>query len=263
MLNKNCSVCSSPMKPLFKATVLKKYEIKYFVCDNCGYICTEDPYWLNEAYSSAIAKTDIGLVSRNVHNAERLSRILSILYPSFKNKILDFGGGYGMLCRLMRDNGFDCYWTDKYCKNLFAQHFEGREERYPVVTAFELMEHTINPLEQVRDIIRMYTPEMFIFSTEIYNQRIPPSPDWWYYAFETGQHIAFFQPRTLAVIAQSCGMNYMQLSKDLHIFSKTDINNYKKYLIKSKYVQKLFIYLKNIFLKKESFLMTDYKEIQR
>jgi len=36
-----------------------------------------------------------------------------------------------------------------------------------------------------------------IFTTELF-EGTPPAPShWWYYSFETGQHIAFFQRRAL------------------------------------------------------------------
>jgi hypothetical protein len=34
---------------------------------------------------------------------------------------VDIGGGYGLLTRLMRDRGFDFYWKDPHCENIFAK----------------------------------------------------------------------------------------------------------------------------------------------
>ena len=62
-----CKICSSKMNTFNMAIILNKYNVQYYRCYNCGYICTEEPYWLEEAYSSAIANTDIGLISRNVY----------------------------------------------------------------------------------------------------------------------------------------------------------------------------------------------------
>ena len=67
-----------------------------------------------------IADADTGLVSRNLGIARRLA---GLLYFGFdpKARYLDFAGGYGLLTRLMRDRGFNFYWHDLYCENVFAR----------------------------------------------------------------------------------------------------------------------------------------------
>ena len=60
-----CKICESESHKFAKASVLGRYEVDYFQCSNCGFVQTEDPYWLEEAYSDAIASSDVGLVFRN------------------------------------------------------------------------------------------------------------------------------------------------------------------------------------------------------
>ena len=73
------------------AMILGKYNVTYWRCPFCGFIQTDNLYWLNEAYSSAIAATDIGLVSRNYSFAIKSSAILKICLSTAKS-YLDFGG---------------------------------------------------------------------------------------------------------------------------------------------------------------------------
>ncbi len=40
---------------------------------------------------------------------------------------MDFGAGHGVFVRMMRDKGFDFFWNDIYCKNLYAKDFEYTE----------------------------------------------------------------------------------------------------------------------------------------
>jgi hypothetical protein len=54
---------------LFTTRVLNKYDVKYYRCMDTGFIQTEEPYWLADAYSSAITKLDVGMVFRNQHLA--------------------------------------------------------------------------------------------------------------------------------------------------------------------------------------------------
>lgn len=56
--------------------------MQYYRCPNCGFICTEEPYWLDEAYSSAIASTDIGVIMRNMLLRDKVSAILKTILKS-------------------------------------------------------------------------------------------------------------------------------------------------------------------------------------
>src|SRR5476651_2675365 len=108
---------------LFEAKVLNKYTVKYYRCDETGFIQTEEPYWLDEAYSSAITKLDIGLPYRNINLSNSITELL-VKNFDYKGIFLDYAGGYGLFTRLMRDKGFNFYNTDKYCANLFAEYFD-------------------------------------------------------------------------------------------------------------------------------------------
>src|SRR5689334_8705234 len=62
---KFCNVCESANDLFGSGLILNKYNVKFFRCSYCGFIQTEAPYWLEEAYSTPIASSDIGYVSRN------------------------------------------------------------------------------------------------------------------------------------------------------------------------------------------------------
>jgi hypothetical protein len=214
------------MRPIFSALVLSKYRADYEVCDGCGFLRVREPHWLDEAYTSAIAAADTGLVMRNISIASKLS---AILYWGFKErgvgKYVDAAGGYGMLTRLMRDFGFDFYWKDKYCENLIAPGFGYQDEFGPcvAVTAMEVLEHLTDPLAFVKETLSAVNSQTLIFTTELYNGD-PPKPDkWWYYAFETGQHIGFYQRRTLGVLGEKLGLHFFSAG-GIHILSKTALN---------------------------------------
>ncbi len=221
-----CKICGSLLSYAFKALVLDKHEATYNYCEDCGFLCAENPHWLEEAYSSAIASTDTGLVARNIDIANKLAIILySLMGERGDGHYVDVAGGYGMLTRLMRDYGFDYYWSDKYCQNLMAIGFNYSQNMGScrAVTAFEVLEHTEDPVKFVEDALKYGQTDTFIFTTELFEGN-PPLPDqWWYYSFETGQHIAFFQRRTLQIIANRMGLNFSS-NGFMHIFSKNKIN---------------------------------------
>ncbi|MBE9030603.1 class I SAM-dependent methyltransferase [filamentous cyanobacterium LEGE 11480] len=193
--------------------------MEYFYCSNCGLLQTETPYWLEEAYSSAIAKADTGLLSRNIAISKKLVSLLSIYFDK-QAKYLDVAGGYGTLTRLMRDAGFDFYWQDIYCNNILSPGFEKPDDvdAFSAITAFEVLEHVVNPIEFLESAFRDANSSTIIFSTELFSETPPLPEDWWYYQFATGQHISFYQRTTLEFIAQKLSLK-LYSNKNIHMLT--------------------------------------------
>lgn len=221
-MEKTCTICGSPMDPVFSGTILKKYVVQYFQCSRCGYVCTEQPYWLDESYKNAITMTDTGIVSRNI-DASKISSCIIFLFLKKDQKGLDYGGGYGILTRLMRDIGFDFYWWDPHTKNLFAQGFEnpGPCTAVEVITAFENFEHFVNPLDDLEKIFSL--SHNVIFSTEMLPNPLPKPHEWWYYGLEHGQHVSFYSKKTLQTIAEKFGV-FCYSYHNLHFFTHKKIS---------------------------------------
>ncbi|MBI4633957.1 MAG: class I SAM-dependent methyltransferase [Deltaproteobacteria bacterium] len=214
------------MVPEFTAHVLKRYEVNYYYCPVCGLLQTEEPYWLEEAYSAAISDADTGLVARNISLSRKLSCVLYFLF-SEEGKYLDVAGGYGLLTRLMRDFGFNFYWSDKYCKNILAKGFESSKASLPftAITAFEVLEHIYDPLSFIKESLSESGTRTIIFSSLLY-EGIPPRPDeWWYYSFNTGQHISFYQKKTLRYIADGMGLHFHTCS-GIHMMTDKTFNSF-------------------------------------
>ena len=241
-----CPISGKLMNPAFTETILNKYNVTYYYSDESGLLKTEKPYWLSEAYAQPINETDTGLVQRNIFHCELLEVIIEAL--SMRNgKFLDVAGGYGLLTRLMRDKGFDCYSKDKYCQNLFAKAFEpaSEEDRFDAIFAFEVLEHIENPLEFLATLFNQYGCRTAIFSTVTFKMKIP-SRDWWYYSFETGQHITFYQTRTLEMLANRLKCKYYKINSGFHIITDIDLTPIKKAVLLNRAIRKLFsFYVKN------------------
>jgi hypothetical protein len=221
-----CKICAGVTQNFDRATILCKYNIQYFKCNDCGFLQTEEPYWLDEAYSSAIASSDVGLVYRNLNLAKTTNSIISHLFHS-EGKFLDYGGGYGLFVRLMRDAGFNFYWHDKYADNLFASGFEietnDRSEKIELVTAFELFEHLANPLQEIETILT-YSRNI-LFSTDLLPASNPKTNEWWYYCLEEGQHISFYTVNSLRSIAAKFGLNFYTNGLSLHLLTEKVIRD--------------------------------------
>ncbi|MBM9501985.1 class I SAM-dependent methyltransferase [Leptospira sp. 201903071] len=243
--NKNqieCRLCGSNASKEFQVKVLNQYEVTYYKCEECDLLQSEVPFWLEEAYNKAISILDTGIFLRNNENVKKLTLLLTEVQSQlqeqnhpfrnrlfqkkskpYQGKILDYGGGHGILVRLMRDVGFDCYWYDKYAKNDFSEGFSFEpKENYDVVLAFELFEHFDKPREDILEILRFQKPALLIFSTLLYGEKTPDM-NWWYYSFEAGQHISFYNAKTLSKMEEITGYSVCSLAADFHVLIRKDL----------------------------------------
>ncbi|MEB3340459.1 methyltransferase domain-containing protein, partial [Okeania sp.] len=223
--NIHCKVCGSVSYNFDTAKVLNKYNVDYFQCSNCGFIQTENPFWLDEAYQQAIASSDVGLVSRN-QNFSLITENLILNFFDADDKFLDYGCGYGLFVRMMRDLGLDFYGYDRYCENIFYEGWEGGingEEKYELVTAFEVFEHFINPLVEIERILQK--TRNILFSTKLLPSDNPGVNDWWYYALEEGQHISIFTRKALSFIAQKFKLNLCSDGESLHLLTEKSLSS--------------------------------------
>ena len=224
-----CKICTQQTKQIFQAKILNEYEIDYFYCEHCGFLQTEEPYWLDEAYSQSINVSDTGYMQRNLILSKKLTILLALFFDK-NGKFLDYAGGYGVFVRMMRDIGFDFYWDDKYTTNLFARGFEYQnKDKYEAVTTFESFEHFVNPMVEIESLLKI--SNNIIFSTELLPNPIPKPEDWWYYGLDHGQHVSFYSEKTFEFIAKKYDLYYLNLGT-FHVLSKRKIFAYAKYILK-------------------------------
>ena len=215
-----CKVCESDSHHFAPGKVMGKYDVDYFQCSNCGFVQTEEPYWLDEAYSQPIASSDVGLAFRNLS----FSKITqSLLFNFFNHQaiFLDYGGGYGLFVRLMRDAGFDFYWFDKFCKNIFAQGFEidaAANNQFELVTAFEVFEHLVHPIDELEELLKI--SRNILLSTELLPQSNPKPNEWWYYVLHEGQHVSFYTAKSLSILAAKFNLNFYSNGSSLHLLTE-------------------------------------------
>jgi len=248
-----CRICNSTTEFFSNATILQKYNISYFKCPVCHSVQTEYPFWLDEAYSEVINRSDIGIVSRTFDFA-KISKILIKCFFPTNGKYVDFGAGYGLFVRMMRDNGYDFYWQDKYCDNIFAKDFVVMENtKYDLLTAFEVFEHLLNPIEELEIMFKL--SDSIFFSTFLIPSSFPLPDQWWYYALEHGQHITLYSVETLKYIAMKFNLNLYTNNKHLHLLTPKKINKTLYKFITFPYVADTFHYLAS----RHSLLDQDYE----
>ncbi len=222
----NCLVCAKEASLLMQDTILQKHRISYYKCDSCKCIFTEEPYWLDEAYQESISSLDTGIMARNIGICEQLMLIFNTNFnPNIR--VVDYGGGYGILTRLLRDKGIDAYWSDKFCENLLAKGFEyNGTDKVDVMLAFEVLEHLPNPMELIKEI--MSKTNCFICSTELLEKTdYSSNKDWWYFMPDAGQHVFFSSTNSMLKIAEQLSCEYLYIN-GLHIIYKPELIKIKR-----------------------------------
>ena len=175
-------------------------------CRECSSLQTEPPYWIDEAYTSSLSILDTGAGQRNLANlaaAYLVSRLLRL------NDILDYGGGDGLLCRLLRDYGINCYVYDKFAAPAYARGFTTPNFTRPqMLLAFEVLEHFENPDEEFKNLFTL-NPDVLLTSVAIFSGQ---GSDWWYLTPETGQHLFFYSDKALSMVAARYGYRLLVAS---------------------------------------------------
>jgi hypothetical protein len=256
-----CRVCSANTQVAFSALVLNKYDVPYYRCLSCGFVQSQEPFWLSEAYASPINLSDTGLVLRNQRSA-RITLSIIFLFFQHKHKYLDFAGGIGLFTRLMRDFGVDFDWHDPYTENVLARGFVmNSDSKYELATTFESYEHFVDPIAETKVILQ--SANNILATTELIPHPIPPVDSWWYYGFEHGQHIAFYSKNSISKIAQVFNLQYYN-ADNFHLLTKSKLPWWGRQLFKSglaKYVLYALSFPISLFVKSKT--MTDLQMLKK
>lgn len=202
-----CRLCGGHVRKQFELLVLGRHQVGYYHCTQCGSLQCEYPFWLQEAYELNLSSLDAGAVQRSLSNAAAVVAIAGL--TRCKN-IVDFGGGDGLLCRLLRDYGLNCFVDDKFAAPTYAQGFTHPNFLRPdILLAFEVIEHFAEPAVELARLFDVQA-DIVMVSTELYSQQ---RADWWYLTPSTGQHLFFYSRQALLKVADRFGY-------ELRIFRK-------------------------------------------
>jgi hypothetical protein len=211
-----CRLCGGATRLHFKARVLEKYPCAYFLCQACQSLQTEAPHWIDEAYAeSSISASDAGVFLRSINNLCVIWATARVLRSPRRASVLDFGGGSGLLCRMLRDCGFDALVSDRYARNEIARGFDDRGATPDIMCAFEVAEHFPDPSEGMAQILGR-NAAICVVGTEIYRGQ---GAGWWYIAPHHGQHLFFYSHAGMQILANRHGYLYERVGS-FHFFLK-------------------------------------------
>jgi len=196
--------------------------VPYHQCAECGFLFTaafDD--WTPEEfrrriYNDEYARIDYEFESvRPLRQAADLARILEPLKGNIR--ILDYGGGAGVLARHMTALGFDTVSYDPF--------FHGGAmlagERFELIHCREVIEHTTDPRAFVADLLSHLADDGAVYlSTAVQPEGVSERPlDWWYLGPRNG-HISLFSKRSLARLWMDQGVDFGHFSEFVHLASR-------------------------------------------
>ena len=222
-----CRLCGAQADFIFSKPLMWEDEAKYFCCQNCKSLQSEQPTWLDRAYSSVTLASDISTL-RRVAAAQRIVFWLSKIFKFERtDRILDWGGGNGMLVRHLRDLGLDAYVLDEYVKNAYAIGFDHKAGMdYRMITAFEVWEHFSQPDKDLDDLFKL-KPEFIVITTGLYNGQGKE----WEYVNPCGRHVFCYSEEGRQFVASKYG--YQALVKGgFTLFSKNTLTFWQRLSIR-------------------------------
>ncbi len=133
--------------------------------------------------------------------------------------VLDFGGGDGALAALLASR----YGMAAAVYDPFNPACDVAPERqYPLVTCFEVLEHTPDPRDTIREVAARAQPDgVIVFSTLLqpgdFAQR---GLGWWYVAPRNG-HVTIYSAQALRALWAELGFQLISHGDGLHIAYRT------------------------------------------
>lgn len=204
-----CRLCGGEAPRAFGLTYLRHVPVDLHLCSSCGSLQTQYPHWLDEAYADQRPVRDVGMAART--EAMRALTLLTIRALGLKRPTLfDWGGGNGLLVRMLRDAGVDAYRSDKYVANYYAVGFDVAEgAKADMMTAFEVFEHSDDP-RTLMDEMTAHRPDYILLSTDLYRGQ---GADWPYIHRDSGKHVFFYSEQGMAMLAARFGYHCIAAAK--------------------------------------------------
>jgi 2-polyprenyl-6-hydroxyphenyl methylase/3-demethylubiquinone-9 3-methyltransferase len=195
--------------------------VHYHRCTGCGFLFTEcfddwtEAEFKHFIYNDGYIKVDPDYLEvRPAGNAAQMVRQFG--QDRSRIRILDYGGGNGLLARRLRAVRTYDPFTPEYC---------GRpDSKFDLITSYETFEHLPDPLPVFDVLVDLLTPSgVVLFSTLVQPPEIESiGMTWWYIGPRNG-HVSLFSERALAVAWQRHGFSVRSFTPGLHLAFR-DVN---------------------------------------
>jgi SAM-dependent methyltransferase len=209
--------------------------VYYALCSNCAFcFAPELTTWQLSKFEEKIYNDEYVLVdpdyveARPRANATNLISMFGDRGQTVRH--LDYGGGDGLLVKLLRDSNWQSTSYDPFVnKNVGVEQIG----KFDLITAFEVFEHVPNVQELMSNLCSLLIPGgLVMFSTLLSDGNIHSHQkiNWWYASPRNG-HISLFSKKSLATLAKKSGFNFVSFSVGFHVFF-TDVPFWANHLIR-------------------------------
>lgn len=216
---RTCPVCRSERAaPLFS-----KASTDYWRCPDCRFrFATPDP---NPNLANALEDYEDAYLQylspepADTVNFDALYRWMSGVTPLEGKRLLDVGAGGGKLVRYLRRRGVDAHGIEP-SRVLFDRFLAGDAAftcasldtdrvtagSFPIVTAFDVIEHVSDPVAFLRRVAATLTPDgvFFLSTPDVESPTARAFGRRWHFYYS--YHLSYFGLRTLARTAAGAGL---------------------------------------------------------
>ena len=224
-----------------KAPVFAKSGIRvpYFRCSTCGFVFTNYlDSWTSAEIADRIYNADYILADpgfaeeRPRYIAGEIDKLLGPMKETLK--ILDYGGGDGRLVDELRKYNF----FNVRCFDPFFSSSPKPEMQFELVTAFEVVEHAVDPILSFEDALSFVEPNgALLFSTSLLSRK--PDKNWFYIAPRNG-HISIHSWESLQWVASRLGVKCLSLNNHLHLIYGDAASTVAKHIAKTQQEASLY-----------------------
>ena len=195
-------------------------SIAYNRCPKCEFLfSTAFDSWSKQDFVENIYNDQYVVVDpdykidRPVSNAGFLSRLFEKDKASLS--VLDYGGGNGTLARSLCAADFRT--ADTY-DPLVAEFSTLPSEKFAVVSSFETLEHTPDPLGAIQEMGKLVDdPGIVVFSTMVQPGDFAAQRLGWWYVGPRNGHISIFSRRSLTVAWKRAGFTFGSFNDNFHV----------------------------------------------
>jgi hypothetical protein len=232
----SCPICSDECHGAFEVKIQNSFNTQLFTCSNCGFSFYPNQNWISGSFSEELNSLDVGSVGRALLASDFLTEFIHSEKLT-KSNFLDYGGGYGLQTRILRDRGLNWKNFDPFAQPLFSRNFTGDlSETYQLISLIEVSLHFENPIHEFAKLTAV--GDYLVFTAVIPGKDF--GPGWWYITGETGQHIAFYSLDSLKEIARQLGVLFSSDGKFFHVFHKAPLKIKTKILLRSRVLMFMF-----------------------
>jgi Methyltransferase domain len=222
----DCRLCGGASAKAFSHRVIAKYDVDYFQCGTCGGIETEAPYWLDEVYTSDIQPEDSNYLSRNLGVFHTVRYFLKHLSIKADPVVLDFGGGLGLVPRLLREHGVNAFNHDTYTVSPFVD-VKWNGSRPDFIVSSEVFEHLAEPAAEIAALFAHQPDYVYVRTWRYFGQ----GKDWEYFGPDHGAHVFIYTDKAMQYIADKYGYAVELLNEVDVLFCKRPLSAFEKRVV--------------------------------